>query len=387
MHAEVSRYVLFLQGSSGFGGSKVCLLNLLEAVKMAGYKPVVACPDRGWLTDQLDHLEIDYVLLPFYAWRKFFDRPRVRPSIRKQWIPSLARWQFNIVHSNEFWWGPHAVELAKLIEAPAVVHLRDGHHTLKKARQYQLAGAQAIVASSSELRQKFAPDPLIHDRTMVIFDGHRERTFHEGREKARDLFRLGPDDITLGSAGTLSERKNQRLLLHAVANLKHRLPDLSIKVLIAGDAIPSYGQVLKREIQQLGLAANVQLLGHLTEMGSFYAAIDIFVHSARREGLPSVVPEAMFSKKPIVATAAEGVGDALPDERFGCVVPIDDRAALERQIERLLLHPELCKAMGEQAFERAHQCFSLKALQENTAKLYSNIVQKHTAGCQLLVSE
>ncbi len=218
MCSRTFRYALFLQGSTALGGSTRSLLDSIEILQEAGYQSVVVCPQQGWLTEQLELNKIRYILLPICAWRKWFERPRVALSIHRHWLPALAPWCFEIVHSNEFWLAPHAVLLASYLKIPSVVHLRDGHHTLKKAYQYRLTKANLVLAVSTELRNQFATDPDLYNKTFVLFNGHEKKEFHGSREKARELFHLRPEELVVGNAGKLSERKNQRLL---AANAGH----------------------------------------------------------------------------------------------------------------------------------------------------------------------
>src|SRR5688572_26724033 len=140
--------IVLLQGSVGFGGSKQSLLAMVDALRQSRFRPIVVCPGRGWLTDQLAAREVACEWLPFYAWRKWLERPRVAPSLRRHWLPRLRARKVRVVHSNEFWWAPHAALLARHLGARAVGHLRDGHHTLQKARQYRLARLDRVLAVS-----------------------------------------------------------------------------------------------------------------------------------------------------------------------------------------------------------------------------------------------
>src|SRR5262249_3619785 len=154
---------------------------------------------------------IPFVVVPFLAWRKWLERPRVASSLRRHWLPIVAPWRIALVHSNEFWWAPHAVRLARHLGVPAIVHLRDGHHTLQKARQYRLPEATGVLAVSTELRQQFAEDPKLLGKTRVLFNGHDARRvqFQGDRTAARAQFDVQPDEIAIGNAGQLCERKNQ----------------------------------------------------------------------------------------------------------------------------------------------------------------------------------
>ncbi|HWP56355.1 MAG TPA: glycosyltransferase family 4 protein [Candidatus Acidoferrales bacterium] len=366
--------VLFLQGSTGFGGSKVSLLDTLRALKGTRYQPVVACPEEGWLTRQLQSCAIPYVLLPFYAWRKWLERPWVKLSIRRQWLPALKPWRFSIVHSNEFWWAPHAVELAKQLKISSVAHLRDGHHTLRKARQYQLQQLSCVISVSTELCEEFRDVPELYQKNQVLFNGHEPKTFAGSQQEARRRLGLWPEGFVVGNAGRLCDRKNQRLLLRVMARLKYsnRLPRFSL--IFAGDADPSYASLMNRDIQELGLRREVKILGVLDDMGAFFSAIDLFVHCARREGLARVIPEAMLAKRAVVATAAQGVKDAIPDSTFGSVVDIDDESALENEIHALYQAPNRRRLMAERAYQRAQNLFSSEAYRAQLTALYEKLL-------------
>ncbi len=382
MHPQDSRHVhvLFLQGKTVSGGATCSLLDLIEALREVDYQAVVACPQRGWLTEQLERGKIPHVLLPFYAWRKLFERPRVHRSIQEHWLPALAGWNFQIVHSNELWWAPHAIEVARSLKVPVAVHLRDGRHTLKKACQYRLHKSDLVLAVSTELRNQFATNRQLYDKTRVLFNGHQERSFHEGREKARETFGLMPEEFVLGNAGKLSELKNQRLLLRTMAQLKQHNRVPQFKILFAGEGHPDYTQLMRDDVQRFGLQQEVQLLGWVQEMGAFFAATDLFVHCARQEGFPRVVAEAMLARRPVIAIGAGGVHDAIPDERFGSVVPIDNQHALENEIERILKNPGLRESIANQAYQRAQSFFSLEVHREKILGLYEGLLgQKATS--------
>jgi glycosyltransferase involved in cell wall biosynthesis len=367
--------VLFLQSSPALGGSTYSLLDLIRILKEAGYAPVVACPKQGWLTRQLDESRTPHLTLRFYAWRKLLERPWVRRSIRKQWLPQLAAWDFKIVHSNEFWWAPHAIELSGILKVPCIVHLRDGHHTLKKARQYRLDKADLVLAVATDLRDEFIRYRKLYDKTRVLFNGHEEKLFHGDRQKARELFAVAPGEYVVGNVGKLSERKNQRLILRAMAELKRQERITRFKVLFAGEAIPEYAEQMYRDVLDLGLKEQVRFLGPLKDMAPFYAASDLLVHCALREGFPRVVPEAMLARTPVVATVAQGIRDAIPAADFGSVIAADDQRALENEIERLLKNRGLRETMADRARERARSLFSFEAHREQVLEIYRQLTR------------
>jgi glycosyltransferase involved in cell wall biosynthesis len=374
MDGGVTR-VLFLQGSSGFGGSKVCMLNTFDALAGTGIVPVVACPERGWLTTELERRGVEYALVPFFAWRKWLDRPRVGITVRRRWVPAFARWKVALVDSNEFWWAPHAVLTGRALGVPVVVHLRDGLHTLRKARQYRLGQADRVVAVSTELREHFAADPDLYARTVMLHDAHEEYAASDPalRRACRDELGLGPGDFAVGNAGRLCERKNQRLLLAALGDLGRRGALAGVKAVLIGGADPAYEEALRQDAARLGLQGAVVFAGWRPDLRRFFVAMDLLAHCATREGLARVIPEAMLARCPVVATPSEGVRDAIPDDGHGTVVPHGDAPALARAIEAMAADPARRAAVAAAAHARARRLFTLDAHRTGTLALYRSL--------------
>jgi glycosyltransferase involved in cell wall biosynthesis len=66
------------------------------------------------------------------------------------------------------------------------------------------------------------------------------------------------------------------------------------------------------------------------------SASDVFCLASTNEGWPNVVHEALACGAPVVATDVGAVPEMLPDERYGVIVPVNDRTALERGLARAL---------------------------------------------------
>ena len=90
-----------------------------------------------------------------------------------------------------------------------------------------------------------------------------------------------------------------------------------------------------------------------------YRAIDLFVLSSLREGLPNVVLEAMATERAVVTTNCNGIPKLVQHEHNGLVVPTDDENALYRAIRKCVLadtqRTELAKA-GRRTIEERF-CF------------------------------
>ncbi len=94
------------------------------------------------------------------------------------------------------------------------------------------------------------------------------------------------------------------------------------------------------------------------ELPPLYALMDVFAHPSLRDGLPNAALEAMACGRPIVATAAGGLPDALRDGVEGRLVEPGDAVALAAALAELLDDPARAAALGARARERVRRDFT-----------------------------
>jgi glycosyltransferase involved in cell wall biosynthesis len=92
--------------------------------------------------------------------------------------------------------------------------------------------------------------------------------------------------------------------------------------------------------------------------------------SSITEGLGSAILEAMACRRPVVATRAGGIPEAVDHEVTGLVVPPQDENALAAAILRLLKSPSLCDQYGQAGRQRVVDSFSVDRLVQGTAEVY-----------------
>src|SRR5262249_50906992 len=109
-----------------------------------------------------------------------------------------------------------------------------------------------------------------------------------------------------------------------------RIParNAAVDLLIAGDGPERAALLAARD--RLGLAERVQLLGTLDRDGvaALYRGALFAVCPSRWEGLPVACLEAMASSRAVVASAVDGIPDAVLPGNTGILVPAEDAGAL-----------------------------------------------------------
>ncbi len=137
------------------------------------------------------------------------------------------------------------------------------------------------------------------------------------------------------AAGRLVRVKDFPLLLRACRRVFRRR---RARLVILGDG-PGR-RSLERRVVRGGMADRVSLPGWQANPFAFMSRAAAFVSSSRREGLASVLVEALACGCPCVSTDCDyGAAEVLGNGRFGELVPVGDDAALAAAVERVLDAP------------------------------------------------
>ena len=124
-----------------------------------------------------------------------------------------------------------------------------------------------------------------------------------------------------------------------------------------------------------GLEDRLLLVGWRRDIPAVMDALDVLVLTSLHEGRPRVVPEAMASSRPVVATAVDGTPEAVTDGETGFLVPPRDAACAAGRVVELLTDPSRARSMGEEGLRRVPE-FDIDEMVRRQESLYKELVEK-----------
>jgi glycosyltransferase involved in cell wall biosynthesis len=147
-------------------------------------------------------------------------------------------------------------------------------------------------------------------------------------------FRPGAPPVILGM-GRLVAQKNFPLLIRAFAAVRQHCD--SRLVILGGDKSSAEQMLHRQELQdlaqELGVAADVELLGFQSDPHAFLRSARLFVLSSNFEGFGNVVVEALLAGCPVVSTdCPSGPAEILDNGEYGALVPVNDLESLTAAI-------------------------------------------------------
>ena len=173
------------------------------------------------------------------------------------------------------------------------------------------------------------------------------------------------------SVGRFEDDKDQDTILRSIAILKKE-HGITNKAVFLGDGKRiAHCRQLARELEVEELAV---FLGNRSDVGDFYTAATLFVHSSPAEGLPTVLLEAMQYGTPIVATRSmPGVEEILQGDLYGVQCQVGDPQYMAEKIWMCLRDEELRGHYCERGALRVKD-FSYDVVRERLEDIMNGLV-------------
>lgn len=169
------------------------------------------------------------------------------------------------------------------------------------------------------------------------------------RVTGRSRYFTDPARFTVGFVGRVTRDKGLDTLAEALRRLTQG--GLTGNCLIIGGDDSRDGPQLRAALD--GSGWSICHLGHVADVTSALAVLDVLCLPSRREGFPNVVLEAAVLAVPCVGSDATGVVDAIVDGVTGLSVSTGDVRALAEALAVLASRPGWTLDLGRAARDRA----------------------------------
>ena len=132
---------------------------------------------------------------------------------------------------------------------------------------------------------------------------------------------------------------------------------------------------MRHLVRDLEITENVTFVPNLYDFSISLEAMDIFCLASLRQGLGTIMLEAMALGRPVIATGVGGIYSVIRDGETGLVIPPSNSEILANSILKLLDDPLKARAMGESARELVRQEFRVETMVEKTVEQYKLALQ------------
>ena len=207
--------------------------------------------------------------------------------------------------------------------------------------------------------------PWQYRTIRALNDLSRYSVDRQARSVARATLGLPLDSFVVGTVGRLSEQKDPQTWVRSASLIAARASDARFVMVGDGDL----RGVTERIAAEVGIADRLLLTGLRDDAPQILPGFDVLLLTSRWEGLPLVIPQAMASGVPVVASAVDGNREVVRDGENGLLAPPSKPEALADAVLRLR-NPDLAAKLVAAGHETARD-FSLERTVPQLEELYT----------------
>lgn len=249
-----------------------------------------------------------------------------------------------------------------------------------KANRILSPRTDAITCVSESVKNYFLErEKLPSERYRTILNGVDETRFRpdpEARMRIREELGIKPDQILVGSVGSITTRKAQHLLVQATARLKELGIPVQVRIWGANDANPQHAeQRVLRQILELDLSESIKILPPRPDIEAVYNAMDVHCMTSMAEGLSLASVEAILCGTLSVYSDIGPFREVVEDGKTGYLFRSGDCEHLATVLGDAIGNPAKGRAMRTAGRALGLQRFGLARMGRDYEALYRSLVQ------------
>jgi glycosyltransferase involved in cell wall biosynthesis len=354
--------VLHVDSAAGWRGGQNQVLLTAKGMAARGHRVTLACRKGGALEARARDAGLDVRGLPLRG------DLSLRASVGLAAL--LRRTRPDVLHVHD----PHALAAGLLAAraappVPILATRRVDFPLRGRLSRWKYGSCRRVIAVSRKIAGVLGADGLPADRIRVVYEGVPDRPALPGGREALLEMGVPAGCPVVGNVAALTDHKDHATLIEAAARVRQRLPEARFVCVGEGELRPRL-QALCRE---RGLLDRWIFAGFRHDLDRLIPAFTVFCLSSHMEGLGTSLLDAMAFGRPVVATAAGGIPEAVEDGVTGRVVPIRDPAALAAALAETLGDPARARAMGDAGRRRFEERFTADRMVDETLSAYDGL--------------
>lgn len=357
--------------SLDYGGQERIALDLAVGQRDAGHEVIIVTLDDGAgpLRAEFNRASLEVLAVPKAGegfdtglWRRLGALFRER--------------RLELVHTHNPLPLYYAAVPARATRA-ALVHTKHGINPTSKRRTWMRRGfgllVDAFVCVSESTAEVARREHECRRRALhVILNGTDLSRFGPdaaARAAIRDELGIPSAATVVGTVGRIYPEKAHPFLIDSLLDLLGE--DLHIVIVGTGPK----AEALAEKVASLPRPDAVHLTGIRRDVPQVLCALDVFALPSLYEGLPLVIPEAMATELPVVASAVGGVPRVVDEGETGFLIESGDGEALRDRVIRLRDDPGLRGRMGALGRKIALDRYSSARMVRDYIELYQTVMR------------
>ncbi|MFQ5880866.1 MAG: glycosyltransferase [Candidatus Methylomirabilales bacterium] len=340
--------LMLFDGSLAIGGTERSIFDLARLIDKSRFEVLIYCfspKDHFALKAEEAGIRVCSAQFNFRLLNFFQCCGDVLRTFRKEGIEILHCFNYPTIY--------YGVVLGVLAKVPYIVSVVRDEGTWKGRSHRFWDGivdwyADLIIANSRSAQENYIRDkpPDLAAKVITIYGGIDTLGLDQ---EGQGPDRPGRTRLAIGVIGRLDDSlKGHSDFIKAARIVAEQRKGITFYAI--GDG-PDRARLEGLALES-GLNGKLLFAGPIADLRQIYNMLDIVVIPSRSESLPHVLLEAMYCKKPIIATSVGDIPLILEDQRTGFLIPKGDPETLAQKLLQLIDRSELIQRFGMNARKR-----------------------------------
>jgi len=181
-----------------------------------------------------------------------------------------------------------------------------------------------------------------------------------------------PKQPVVLTVANVADYKNPLLWMDVAKKVISRIETVQFLWLGDGDML----EPMRREVMNSGLEKKIQFIGHVEDVGEYYAKSTVYFQPSSIESHGMSVVEAMVNSLPCVVSNVGGLPESVVNGKTGFICKVHDAAAFSKRIIECLNNPELAEKLGQEGKKRAQLLFNPVFQNQKIVNLYKKVLRR-----------
>ncbi|AEE14914.1 glycosyl transferase group 1 [Thermodesulfobium narugense DSM 14796] len=334
---------------------------------------VIGMPDNGYTYDFLNDYKIRLADKPAFniipiQFKGFFD-----PFSYFKLVNIIRNQKIDIVHSQLSRAALYAGMAKKLIKVKVVSSAQ------KVSSIKYFLNSDVVVACSKSVEKDFIKKGFSGNITQIYNGINFENYFPKKINKDRAKSRIGisSETFSIGIVARLSPMKGHRLLFESFRKIKDDYKDKAIVLVVVGDG--ELESELRQHAKNLKIEKDIIFLGRRDDLVELLCSFDLYISSSiEKEGLPTILIEALLMEVPVIATDIAGTNEIIINNKTGFLVNPDSESiyrSMKEFLNKFFNKDESIIKIKEEGRKHVIENFSLDKMVKSYYEIYKSLLR------------
>lgn len=367
--------ILQLSAVKNWGGGEHHIENLCYELKKSNpeVKNVILCVKNGMFHKRLSTMDLTFETSPLAF------NADIRFALRI--IAVCKKHKVDLIHIHD----PKAMMLAimadKFSNLPDFVFSKKTSFPIRQKKstlfKYNYPKFRKYFCVSDVSKKVLAEAVTATEKMVTIYHGTNINNKSSVTDfQLREKFAIDESIKIIGTIGNHIPAKNLETLVEVANNLVNVKGRKDFVFVQIGN-FTKITEPLLQKTKQYNLEKRLHFLGYVPKASNFIPQFDALLITSESEGIPQVIYEGFYYRKPVVSTNVGGIPEIIEDGKNGFLADAYDAATLSEKLVKLFENEELVNRFTEISYEKLMANYTTEMMAQKTLAQYTEILQNN----------